>query len=237
MTSPARDTVLLDVDGTLADTTYHHALAWSRAFAQHDLTPPLWQIHRCIGMGGDKLVPMVAGEGVERDLGDTLREQWASEYASLLPEVHLLQGARDLVLALHERGLKVALASSGKKPFTDHVIDLLDLPQGVLGTITTSEDAQESKPAPNILQEALERVGGVGAVLVGDTPYDVASAARMGSPCVVVRSGGFGVQELEHSGAVLVVDGPEDLIDADWDDLVRREPPAGADNPDPPLPH
>lgn len=237
MNSPARDTILLDVDGTLADTTYHHALAWSRAFARHDLAPPLWQIHRCIGMGGDKLVPMVAGQGVERDLGDTLREQWATEYEKLLPEVRLLQGARDMVMALHERGLKVALASSGKKPFTDHVIELLDLPEGVLGTVTTSEDAEESKPQPSILQVALDQVSGTGAVLVGDTPYDVASAARMGAPCVVVRSGGYGVQELEQSGAVLVVNGPEDLIDADWDDLMRREPPEGADDPDPPLPH
>lgn len=103
MTEPTRDTVLLDVDGTLADTTYHHTLAWPRAFAQHDLAPPLWHIHRCIGMGGDKLIPMVAGEGVERDLGDMLREQWAQEYELLLPETHLLQGARDLVLALHDR--------------------------------------------------------------------------------------------------------------------------------------
>lgn len=237
MTEPTRDTVLLDVDGTLADTTYHHTLAWSRAFAQHALAPPLWQIHHCIGMGGDKLVPMLAGEGVERDLGDTLREQWAQEYERLLPETHLLQGARDLVMALHERGLKVALVSSGKEAFTEHVLDLLDLPEGVLGTVTTSDDAQESKPQPDILQVALDRVAGAGALVVGDTPYDVASAARMGAPCVVVRSGGFGVQELESSGAVLVVDGPEDLIDADWEDLLRREPPPGAEDPEPPMPH
>ncbi len=237
MTEPTRDTILLDVDGTLADTTYHHALAWSRAFARHDLAPPLWHIHRCIGMGGDKLIPMVAGDGVERDLGDTLREQWAQEYELLLPETHLLHGARDLVMALHERGLKVALASSGKEAFTDHVLDLLDLPEGVLGTVTTSDDAEESKPQPDILQVALDRVAGAGAVVVGDTPYDVASAARMGAPCVVVRSGGFGVQELESAGAVLVVDGPEDLVDADWEDLLRREPPQGAQDPEPPLPH
>ncbi len=237
MTEPTRDTILLDVDGTLADTTYHHALAWSRAFARHDLAPPLWHIHRCIGMGGDKLIPMVAGDGVERDLGDTLREQWAQEYELLLPETHLLHGARDLVMALHERGLKVALASSGKEAFTDHVLDLLDLPEGVLGTVTTSDDAEESKPQPDILQVALDRVAGAGAVVVGDTPYDVASAARMGAPCVVVRSGGFGVQELESAGAVLVVDGPKDLVDADWEDLLRREPPQGAQDPEPPLPH
>lgn len=228
MTSPQRDTVLLDVDGTLADTTYHHALAWSRAFARHDLAPPLWRVHRAIGMGGDKLVALVAGESVERDLGDALREGWEAEYRKLLPEVTLLDGARDLVLALHARGLRVALASSGKAPFTEHVVGLLDLPEGALAAATSSDDAEESKPEPDILQAALTAAGGTGAVLVGDTTYDVASAARMGAPCVAVRSGGFGVEELRTAGAVLVVDGPADLVQADWDDLLRREPPSGS---------
>ncbi|WP_298748418.1 HAD family hydrolase [uncultured Serinicoccus sp.] len=236
MTS-TRDTVLLDVDGTLADSTYHHALAWARAFARYDLTPPLWRVHRAIGMGGDKLVAVVTDDAVEDRVGDDLRESWEEEYTRILDEVRLLDGARDLVLSLHERGLRVALASSGKKRFTDHVIELLDLPDGVLGTVTTSEDAEQSKPAPDILGVALERAGGERAVLVGDTPYDVASAARMGAPCVVVRSGGFGVQELRDAGAVRIVDGPRDLVDADWDELCRAEPPAGSDDPQEPLPH
>ncbi|KUG51913.1 HAD family hydrolase [Serinicoccus chungangensis] len=235
--TPTRDTVLLDVDGTLADSTYHHALAWARAFARFDLTPPLWRVHRSIGMGGDKLVAVVTDDEVEARVGDDLRQSWEEEYARVLDEVRLLDGARDLVLSLHERGLRVALASSGKKTFTDHVIELLDLPDGVLGTVTTSEDAEQSKPAPDILGVALERAGGERAVLVGDTPYDVASAARMGAPCVVVRSGGFGVQELRDAGAVLIVDGPRDLVGADWDQLCRAEPPEGSDDPQEPLPH
>jgi phosphoglycolate phosphatase-like HAD superfamily hydrolase len=237
MTSSARDTVLLDVDGTLADTTYHHALAWARAFARHDLAPPLWRVHRAIGMGGDKLVAMVAGDDVERDLGDAVREGWEVEYEHLLPEIVLLDGARDMVMALHERGLRIALASSGKSRFTEHVIELLDLPEGVLAAVTSSEDADESKPEPDILQAALQDAGGERAVLVGDTPYDVASAARMGAPCVALRSGGFGVEELETAGAVLVVDGPRDLVDADWDELLRREPPERAEGTHAPIPH
>jgi phosphoglycolate phosphatase-like HAD superfamily hydrolase len=236
MTSPQRDTVLLDVDGTLADTTYHHALAWARAFARHDLAPPLWRVHRAIGMGGDKLVALVAGDSVERDLGDALRAGWEAEYQELLPEVVLLDGARDLVLALHRRGLTVALASSGKAPFTEHVVGLLDLPDGVLAAATSSDDAEESKPQPDILQAALAEAGGTAAVVVGDTTYDVTSAARMGAPCVAVRTGGFGVEELETAGAVLVVDGPGDLVGADWDDLLRREPPSGASRTHAPVP-
>ncbi|WP_299520632.1 HAD family hydrolase [uncultured Serinicoccus sp.] len=235
--TPTRDTVLLDVDGTLADSTYHHALAWARAFARFDLTPPLWRVHRAIGLGGDKLVAVVTDDDVEDRVGDDLREAWEQEYSRLLDEVVLLDGARDLVLSLHGRGLRVALASSGKKRFTDHVIELLDLPDGVLSTVTTSEDAEQSKPAPDILGVALRRAGGERAILVGDTSYDVASAARMDAPCVVVRSGGFGVQELRDAGAVLVVDGPRDLVDADWDALCRAEPPEGSDDPQEPLPH
>lgn len=236
MTS-TRDTVLLDVDGTLADSTYHHALAWARAFARFGLTPALWRAHRAIGMGGDKLVAVVTDDEVEARIGDDLRNAWEQEYSRILGEVVLLDGASELVLSLHERGLRVALASSGKKRFTDHIIELLDLPEGVLSTVTTSEDAEQSKPAPDILGVALRRAGGERAVLVGDTPYDVASAARMGAPCVVVRSGGFGVQELRDAGAVLIVDGPRDLITADWDELCRAEPPLGSDDPQEPLPH
>lgn len=236
MTS-TRDTVLLDVDGTLADSTYHHAVAWARAFARFDLSPPLWRVHRAIGMGGDKLVGVVTDDDAEARVGDDVRAAWEEEYAAILEEVVLLDGARDLVLALHERGLRVALASSGKKRFTDHVIDLLDLPDGVLNTVTTSEDAEQSKPASDILEVALRLAGGERAILVGDTSYDVASAARMGAPCVVVRSGGFGVQELRDAGAVLIVDGPRDLLAADWDGLCRSDPPEGSDDVQEPLPH
>lgn len=222
-TSPA-DTVVLDIDGTLADSTYHHALAWARAFARVDLHPPLWRVHRTIGMGGDKLVAEVAGEEVEAEHGDALREAWEEEYDALLPEVGLLPGARDLVLALADRGLTVTLATSGKDRFTEHVLRQLDLPEGTLAAGASSEEVEESKPAPDVVARAIERAGGTAAVMVGDTPYDVAAAARVGAPCVAVRTGGFGDQELLDAGAVLVVDTPADLVDADWDRLLTREP-------------
>lgn len=237
MSTPPRDTVLLDVDGTLADSTYHHALAWSRAFARHGLSPALWRVHRAIGMGGDKLVEVVCDDDVERTLGEDLRAGWEEEYTKILPEVQLLEGARDLVLSLHRRGLRTALASSGKSQFTDHVLGRLDLPDGVLSAVTSSDAAEQSKPAPDILQAALSQAGGTRAIVVGDTSYDVASAARMGAPCIVVRSGGFGVAELRDAGAVLIVNGPKDLLEADWDALLRADPPAGSEDPEAPLPH
>lgn len=235
MDQPRADTVILDVDGTLADTNYHHTIAWARAFAAVGLHPPMWEIHRAIGMGGDKLVTEVAGEAAERDHGDALRAAWEEQYAALLAEVRLLPGARELVLALADRGLTVVLASSGKEQFTGHVLDLLDLPEGTLEAQASSDEAEESKPAPDVLEVALDKAGSTAAVVVGDTPYDVAAAGRLGLPCVAVRTGGFGEAELEEAGAVLVVRTPEDLVGADWDRLLSAEPPGGAEETDSPL--
>lgn len=234
-----RETVILDVDGTLADTNYHHTLAWSRAFASVGLHPPLWQIHRAIGMGGDKLVEAVAGEEAEREHGDALRSAWEEEYAVLLPEVRLLPGARELVLTLAGRGLTVVLASSGKEQFTSHVLDLLDLPEGTLAAQASSDEAEESKPAPDVLQVALDKVGADSAVVVGDTPYDVAAAGRLGMPCVCVRTGGFGLEELDGAGAVMTVEDPAELAgldDGTWAEILASEPPHNAAGTDSPVP-
>lgn len=235
--SAPRRTVVLDVDGTLADSTYHHAVAWRRAFVREDgPNPALWRVHRAIGMGGDRLVAAVAGQDVEDRLGDRLREAWEEEYATLLDQVGLLPGARELVLQLRDGGFTVALASSGKDRFTQHVLGLLDLPEGTLAAVTSSDEAGESKPEPDILEAAIEDAGGELAFAVGDTPYDVAAAARAGAPCVGLRTGGFGTAELEEAGAALVADEPADLLGTDWTELARSRPPAGADRSHSPLP-
>lgn len=216
----APDTVLLDVDGTLVDSTYHHALAWHRAFASHDVHKPLWQIHRRIGMGGDRLVSAVAGDEVEKRLGDDLREAWETEYGKLIEQVIPLPGAADLVRSLKEKGFRVAVASSGPSEHTEHSVDLLGI-RDLLDVITSSADAESSKPAPDIFGVALRACGGTSAIVVGDSVYDVESAKQLPAPCVTVRTGGFGVAELEKAGAVLVVDGPGDLLETDWRSLPR----------------
>ncbi|WP_238348265.1 HAD family hydrolase [Ornithinimicrobium pratense] len=236
---PTHDTVILDVDGTLADTNYLHALAWARAFDRVDLHPPMWHLHRAIGMGGDKLVPAVAGDRAEQEHGDALREAWEEEYAELLPEVRLLPGARDLVIMLAERGLTVVLASSGKEQFTQHVLDLLDLPEGTLAAQASSDEAENSKPAPDVLEVALNKVGEGSALLVGDTPYDIAAAAKVGAPCAAVLTGGFGDDELSRAGAVIVVDSAAALVSLDpgtWEDLLHAAPPDYATQTFSPLP-
>jgi len=228
------DTVLLDVDGTLVDSTYHHAMAWHRAFQHHGIHVPMWKVHRAIGMGGDRLVAAVAGDDVEESLGDALREEWEQGYERLIDNVEPLPGAADLVRALVEKGFIVALASSGKPDHTQTAVERLGVGD-LLAAVTTSEDAESSKPAPDILSVALGKSGGTSAIVVGDSTFDIASAARIGSPCVATRTGGFGRDELRGAGAVLVADGMVDLLEADWAGLADATPPQGADH-DPELP-
>lgn len=223
--------VLFDIDGTLVDSTYHHAVAWHRAFARHDLTPPLWRIHRSIGMGGDKLVAHVTDDDVEDRWGDELRDAWRTEYLELRTEVRPLPGARQLVVALRRDGYRVALASSGDPQFAEEAVDLLGIGDDI-ELLTTSADVDASKPEPDLVGETLRRLG-LGplgevqqAALVGDTVYDVEAAARAGIACVGVRSGGVSRAELLEAGAVAVGDALEDLLDVPWrDHLSAITPP------------
>lgn len=183
------DTVLFDVDGTLIDSTYHHALAWTRAFARFDLFPPTWRVHRAVGMGGDKLVAAVAGDDAERRHGDDLRSAWEEEYRTLLPEVRAFDGAADAVRAVRAEGYKVALASSGKAEFTEVAMGRMGLKRDEVDAVTSSDDADESKPEPDILAAALRDAGGTRGVLVGDATWDAESAKRFQGAIDAMRRG------------------------------------------------
>ncbi|MGY2002795.1 HAD family hydrolase [Blastococcus sp. SYSU DS1024] len=207
---------VLDVDGTLVDTNYQHALAWYRAFRSLGETFPIWRIHRLIGMGGDRLPAALGGDDVEERLGDQARERWTEEFDRLIDEVAPLPGARELVRALRERGHRVVLASSGKAKHVDHSLDLLQL-RDLAEAWTTSDDVESSKPAPDLLEVALTKLGepaGAPSVMVGDSVFDVAAAKRAGMPALVVRSGGFGDDELRDAGALDVFDTPGDIAAA-----------------------
>ncbi|MCW2837452.1 MAG: HAD-superfamily hydrolase, subfamily variant 1, partial [Marmoricola sp.] len=219
MPAPTDAALLFDIDGTLVDSTYHHAIAWQRAFDRNDLPIPLWRIHRTIGMGGDKLVAEVAGDDVEKRLGDTLRDAWRDEYLQIKAEVDPLPGAAELVRKLAGDGYQVALASSGDPEFADEALDDLDIRDEV-AVLKTSADVDGSKPDPDLVEVTLEALGTTRAVMVGDTPYDVESAGRARLACIGLRSGGYSEAELVDAGAVLVVDGPEDLVDLDWDQYL-----------------
>lgn len=217
---PSDDAILFDIDGTLVDSTYHHAMAWFRAFSEHDVVIPIYRLHRAIGMGGDKLVAHVAGDDVEDRLGDDLRDGWRKVYEQWVDEVPALPGAVDLVQRLAQDGYQVALASSGDPEFSQRTMDRLGISDSV-ALLTTSEDAEESKPEPDLLGTTLEKLGGPRAVLVGDTPYDVESARRAGLACLTVLTGGFGRDELEDAGAAAVVADVGELEGTDWGQHLR----------------
>jgi len=205
------DTAVLDVDGTLVDTNYQHALAWYRAFRRFGLTLPVWRLHRAIGMGGDQLVPAVAGQEFEDQHGDEARSAWSEEFSPMLDEVRPFDGAHDLLLELGRRGWTVVLASSGQAAQVETFVDRLEARDLCAGW-TTSDDAEATKPAPDLLQVALERVGGRGGVLLGDSTWDCEAAGNADMPSIAVRTGGFSVEELTGAGALAVYDSLPDLV-------------------------
>jgi HAD superfamily hydrolase (TIGR01549 family) len=215
----ALEVALLDIDGTLLDSTYHHALAWSRAFAQVGEPVPVWKLHRHIGMGGDRLVPAVSSDEVAERLGEKLADLHARAYDELIDETRLLPGARELLDGLRAAGLEVVLASSSQPQHADHALKLLDADERT-DAWTTSEDASESKPHPELLEKAMERVGESRAVMIGDATWDVDAAKRAGIATIGLLSGGFGEEELRAAGAVAVYEDPADLL-ASLDEALR----------------
>ena len=210
------DTAVFDVDGTLVDSNYQHALAWYRAFRSLGETYPIWRIHRLIGMGGDQLVSALGGDEVEERIGDQARERWVQEADPMMAETALLPGARDLIVALKERGHRVVLASSGKPHHVERALDLLDA-RAIADDWTTGDDVGATKPAPDLLQVALKKIGepaDAPSVVVGDSVYDVEAAKNAGMPALVVRSGGFGDDELRDAGSLAIYDTPGDLAGA-----------------------
>jgi HAD superfamily hydrolase (TIGR01509 family) len=201
---------ILDVDGTLVDTNYQHAIAWYRAFRRHGIVLPIWRIHRHIGMGGDQLVAALCGEEGERDKGDDVRSAEKPLYEELIDEVEPLEGARDLILDLKQRGHAVVLASSAKAEEVEHYLDLLDARE-LADDWTTSADVDATKPEPDLVQAAVEKAGGGEAVMVGDSTWDCEAAGRAGLETVAVLTGGFSEQELRGAGAVVVFESIQEL--------------------------
>ena len=217
---------ILDVDGTLVDTNYHHAIARYRAFRQHGLVLPLWRIHRHIGMGGDQLVAALAGDGTEERDGDDIRAAETALYLALIDEVQPFRDSRELLVDLRARGASVVLASSAKAAEVDHYLDLLDA-RDLAEAWTTSADVERTKPAPDLVQSALDKLGAEpdDAFLVGDTPWDVKAAEQAGVPTYAVLTGGFSEQELRDAGAAGVHESVSHLR-GDLDEVMRTRTPA-----------
>jgi HAD superfamily hydrolase (TIGR01509 family) len=208
-----RPAAILDVDGTLVDTNYHHALAWYRAFRQHGITVPLWRIHRHMGMGGDQLVAALTGEGFEERHGDDVRSAEKALYLALIEEVQPLPGARELLEALRANGNTVVLASSAKPNELQHYIELLDAHEVTDGW-TDAGDVEKTKPEPDLIAAAIEKAGGGPAVMVGDSTWDCEAAGRAGIETIGVLTGGFSVDELREARAVAVFRSLDELREA-----------------------
>jgi HAD superfamily hydrolase (TIGR01509 family) len=214
---------ILDIDGTLVDTNYHHTLAWQRALSGHDVTVPAWSIHRHIGMGGDQIVAAVAGDAVEERVGDAVRELEGDLYKAMIDDVRPLPGARDLLVELSRRGHAVVLASSAKADEVDHYLDLLGARE-LADDWTTSADVEATKPDPDLVVAALEKGGeSGGAVLLGDSVWDCRAAGRAGIAVVGVLTGGFSERELRDAGAMDVYESAAELLERIHDSPFGRQ--------------
>lgn len=206
------DTVVLDLDGTLVDTVYQHVVAWRSAFLAVGMDVPAVRIHRAIGMGGDRLVTEVAGRSAEAAVGDEVRAMHGERFTSLLPQVTATEGALELIEALRRHELNVVVASSGEQELTDRLLGLVDAGQ-TLHAWVSGDQADESKPAPDLLDLALEKVGGDRAVVIGDAVWDVMTAQERKFPCIGLLTGGISEAELRDAGASAVYATPAELAE------------------------
>ena len=208
-------TAVLDVDGTLVDTNYQHAIAWFRAFARNGIVLPIWRIHRHIGMGGDQLVAALTDERTEREQGERIRADESDLYRELIDEARPMAGSRELIAELRERGHEVVLATSAKPHELDHYLDLLDARELADGW-TSSEDVEATKPEPDLIEAALAKSGAQPqeAVMVGDSTWDVEAAKRARVRTLAVMTGGFSREELMQAGAAEVFESVRELREA-----------------------
>jgi HAD superfamily hydrolase (TIGR01509 family) len=215
-------TAVVDIDGTLVDTNYHHAIAWYRAFRAFGFVVPLWRIHRHIGMGGDQLVAALAGEGFDRASGDEVRAAEKVLYTQLIGEVEPLAGARALIEDLKAAGHFVVLASSAKPEELEHYLTLLDA-RALVDAWTDSGDVEQTKPEPDLVLAALEKADAEprDAVMIGDSTWDCLAAKAAKVRSIGVLTGGFSREELLEAGASKVFDTVEDLRQGLEDTILR----------------
>jgi HAD superfamily hydrolase (TIGR01509 family) len=188
-------------------------LCWYRAFRKHDVVLATRHLHRHIGMGGDLYVPAVAGDTVERQIGDDVRDEWEKQFERVIDEVAPFAGAHDFVAALKERGHTVVLASSSIAKHAEHFVDVLGA-RDLVDAWTTKDDVEATKPEPDLVKAALAKAGTDDAVMVGDTPWDVEAARKAGIPTVAVLTGGaYSAAELRDAGAVSVFESVGEMKD------------------------
>jgi HAD superfamily hydrolase (TIGR01509 family) len=202
------EAVLFDIDGTLVDTNYLHALAWWRGFRDAGFNVPTAWIHWRIGMGANRLMEDLIGEA-----RDDVKAGWRRHFDALKPEIRAFDGAADLLREVHARGLKVVLASSSEEADLEALLGALEAGDAI-DYVTSAGDVGEAKPSPEVLDVAMEKASCDPArtIVVGDTLWDIEAARRAGLGCVCVLTGGITRSELEQAGAVAVYRDVEELL-------------------------
>jgi len=205
--------VLFDVDGTLIDSSYFHTVSWWGAFRQYGYDVPMASIHYLVGMGGDRLVDSLLPAGRDRSADEDIMASHGALYAARWPSLRAFDGSKDLLAQCHAGGLAVALASSAREKDLQVMKGILDA-DAFIDAATSSKDAEESKPAPDILAAALKAIDvePADAVFVGDAVWDMKAAAALGIPAVGVTCGGISADVLRDAGAVEVYEDPADLL-------------------------
>ncbi len=207
--------VIFDIDGTLIDTVRLHAEAWAETFRQYGLEVPVDDIRAQIGKGGDQLMPVFVSREMVEEHGEDMEKFRANLFKEkYFPKANGFPGVRELFQRIRSEGGKIVLASSCKAEELDRHVDLAGVPD-LIDAATTSDDAERSKPFPDIFEAAMERLDGIDtadALVVGDSPYDAEAARKAGLKTVGLLAGGFSEEELRNAGAIAIYKDPADLL-------------------------
>jgi HAD superfamily hydrolase (TIGR01509 family) len=218
-------TALFDVDGTLVDTNYLHAVTWWEAFGQAGYDVPMTRIHRAIGMGSDQLLDALLPNDRDNAGDSSIRAAHSALYAAYRGRLRPFSRAAELLRACRRSGLDVVLASSADAPEFALLREALAA-EDAISLAVSGADVVASKPAPDLVMAALERSGArpQDAVFVGDTVWDVEACDRAGVPCIGVRGGGITGADLMEAGAVAVFADPADLLASTGGQLGKALP-------------
>jgi HAD superfamily hydrolase (TIGR01509 family) len=205
--------VLLDIDGTLVDSNDAHARTWVEAFKRGGYEVPFEKVRSLIGMGADNLIPTAVGISKDTEKGKQLSKWWEEIFKEkYLPHIEAFPKVRELLQCMREGGLKLVAASSSKEDLLEKLLEITGA-SDLFQEDTSADDADNSKPDPDIIHAALEKAGlpPEEALMLGDSPYDIEAAGKAGVGLVALRCGGFSDEDLK--GALAIYDDPADLLE------------------------